>query len=134
MAIPTTYNCFSEGTEDQQLWWILEAIELNTTDIVSAINSSSSDIVLGLEDVVSAVEDVTSAVNDNTAAVMLNAGFSIGAYDYTENTYVGSTNNLNTTVYKTGGASGTVVATLTYSYVGGAPIADNADLESVTKS
>lgn len=61
-------------------------------------------------------------------------GFSIPAFDYIAITNVGSTNNLNTVVYKSGGASGTTVATLTLAYVGGTPVADDAVLASITKS
>lgn len=50
------------------------------------------------------------------------------AHDYVEITYVGITTNINTTVYKLGGAAGTVVATLTMAYDG------SNRLTSVTRS
>ena len=43
-------------------------------------------------------------------------GFSVPPYDYIDNTYTGT--NLTTTVYKRGGASGTVVGTVTMTYDG----------------
>ena len=43
-------------------------------------------------------------------------GFFIPEYDYIDNTYTGT--NLTTTVYKRGGASGTVVGTVTMTYDG----------------
>ena len=43
-------------------------------------------------------------------------GFGIPPYDYIANTYTG--NNVTTTVYRRGGASGTIVATLTMTYDG----------------
>jgi hypothetical protein len=58
-------------------------------------------------------------------------GFGIPEYDSVELTYVGSTNNLSTVVYK---RATTTVATLTFSYVGGAPGADDADIATVTRS
>jgi hypothetical protein len=41
------------------------------------------------------------------------------------------TNNLDTVVYKEGTAT---VATLTFTYVGGTPGADDADIATITKS
>jgi len=61
-------------------------------------------------------------------------GFNIPQFDYVDIAYVGSTNNINTVTYKEGGASGTTVATLTFTYIGGVPSADDADIATVTKS
>lgn len=61
------------------------------------------------------------------------AGFAIPEFDYFICTYVGSTNNIATTVYKTGGAGGTTVATLTFTYIA-AGAADDDDIATVTKS
>lgn len=47
---------------------------------------------------------------------MVDGGLPVPAYDYLENTYSGS--NLTQTVYKLGGASGTVVATAVMTYDG----------------
>ena len=58
-------------------------------------------------------------------------GFGIPEFDSTELNYVGSTNNLNTVVYK---KSNTTVATLTFTYVGGTPSADDAKIATVTRS
>jgi hypothetical protein len=58
-------------------------------------------------------------------------GFGIPEYDSVELTYVGSTNNLSTVVYK---RSTTTVATLNFTYTGGTPVADDADIATVTKS
>jgi len=49
-------------------------------------------------------------------------------------TYVGTTNNLDTVVYRRGGPNGTVVVTVTYTYVGGTPITDNARIATITKT
>lgn len=62
------------------------------------------------------------------------AGLNIPQHDYISVSYVGSTNNINTVIYKEGGASGTTVATLNFTYVGGTPSADDADIATVTKS
>lgn len=61
-------------------------------------------------------------------------GLDIPQHDYIELDYVGTTNNLATVTYREGGASGTVVATLTFTYVGGTPSSNDADIETVTKS
>jgi hypothetical protein len=53
-------------------------------------------------------------------------GFSVPAYDYISLTYSGTT--LTGVVYKTGGAGGTTLATLTLAYDG------SNNLTSVTKS
>jgi hypothetical protein len=73
------------------------------------------------------------SVDENTARVVL-AADSPGAplnYDTVELTYVGSTNNLNTVVYK---LATVTVQTLTFTYVGGTPSTDNAKIASVVKS
>lgn len=58
-------------------------------------------------------------------------GFGIPEYDSVDLNYVGSTNNLDTVVYK---KSTTTVATLTFSYVGGVPSTDDAKIDTITKS
>jgi hypothetical protein len=62
------------------------------------------------------------------------AGLDIPQHDYIDLNYVGTTNNLSTVLYKDGGASGTTVATLTFTYVGGTPATDDAKLDTVTRS
>ena len=61
-------------------------------------------------------------------------GLNIPQHDYISVSYYGSTNNIQTVVYKEGGASGTTVATLTLSYTTNPPTTDNAKLSAVTKS
>ena len=61
-------------------------------------------------------------------------GFNIPQFDYVDIAYVGSTNNINTVTYTEGGASGTTVATLTFTYVGGVPSTDDAKIDTITKS
>jgi hypothetical protein len=58
-------------------------------------------------------------------------GFGIPEYDSIDLNYVGSTNNLDTVVYK---KSATTVATLTFTYIGGTPAADDADIATVTRT
>jgi len=62
------------------------------------------------------------------------AGFNIPQHDFVDLNYVGSTNNLDTVVYKEGGASGQTVATLTFTYIGGTPAADDAKIDTITRS
>lgn len=61
------------------------------------------------------------------------AGSGIPLYDYQAFTYIGSTNNISTIVYKSGGSGGTTVATQTFTYVGAG--AANDDLvATITRS
>lgn len=71
----------------------------------------------------------------DTEGVALSNGvtFNIPKFDYHAISYVGSTNNIATQVFKTGGAGGTTVATLTYAYVG-AGAADDDLISSITQS
>lgn len=62
------------------------------------------------------------------------AGFNIPQHDFVDLNYVGSTNNLDTVVYKEGGASGQTVATLAFTYIGGTPAADDAKIDTITRS
>ena len=67
------------------------------------------------------------------AAQLNNGGRSIitEKYDEIDISYHGSTNNISTVVYS---LEGVVVATLTISYVGGVPSADDALISNVIKS
>jgi hypothetical protein len=59
------------------------------------------------------------------------AGLDIPQHTEVELNYVSTTNNLSSVVYKEGA---TTVATLTFTYVGGAPGADDARIATVTRS
>ena len=59
------------------------------------------------------------------------AGLDIPQHTEVELNYVSTTNNLSSVVYKEGT---TTVATLTFSYVGGTPGADDARIATVTRS
>jgi hypothetical protein len=84
-------------------------------------------------DQIEAKQDVTNALLTTTSADLAAtkasaasiAGMAIPANDYISLSYTGA--NLTSVVYKSGGASGTTVATLTLDYSG-------SDLISVTKS
>ena len=84
-------------------------------------------------DQIEAKQDVTNALLTTTAADLAAtkssaasiAGMAIPANDYIALSY--TSGNLTGVVYKSGGASGTTVATLTLAYTG-------SDLVSVTKS
>jgi hypothetical protein len=79
-------------------------------------------------------QDTTNAILTTTAADVASLkvsntkvpGFSLPTYDYISCSYTGS--NLTGVVYKSGGSSGTTVATLTLGYDG------SNNLTSVTKS
>jgi hypothetical protein len=62
------------------------------------------------------------------------AGLNIPQHDHVALAYVSTTNNLATVTYKEGGSGGQTVATLTFTYVGGAPTTDDADIATVTRS
>ena len=62
------------------------------------------------------------------------AGLNIPEHNYISFTYYGATNNAQTVTYREGGASGTVVATVTFTYVTQPPTVDNTPLATVTRS
>lgn len=69
------------------------------------------------------VEVIDIPLNAKTASSLVTVPF-----DYIELAYVGATTDIDTVIYKSGGAAGTTVATLTLGY-------DGSDrLTSVTKS
>jgi hypothetical protein len=49
-------------------------------------------------------------------------------------TYHGATNNAATVTYREGGATGTIVATVTFTYTTQPPTVDNTPLATVTRS
>lgn len=65
-------------------------------------------------------------INSGTHPITTVTGLIIPGHDFVDYSYTGS--NLTQIVYKTGGSSGTVVATLTIAYDG------NNRITSVTKS
>ena len=62
------------------------------------------------------------------------AGLNIPQHDYIAFTYYGATNNAQTVTYREGGASGTVGATVTFTYVTQPPTVDSTPLATVTRS
>lgn len=62
------------------------------------------------------------------------AGLNIPQHDHVSIAYFGATNNPQTVTYKEGGSGGQTVATLTFTYVGGTPSSDDADIATVTRS
>jgi hypothetical protein len=63
------------------------------------------------------------------------AGLNIPQHDAVAISYHGSTNNISTVIYKTGGSSGATVATLTFAHTPTQPpTSDDAKLASVTRS
>jgi hypothetical protein len=74
---------------------------------------------------VAVVSDSNTSVSIGGPILESIAGMEIPAHDYISLSYTGT--NLTGVVYKTGGAGGTTVATLTLAYTGN-------QLDSVTKS
>lgn len=70
----------------------------------------------------------------NNVNVKNTPGFGIPEYDFTALTYVGTTNNLDSVTYRLGGASGTTVGVLAFTYVGGTPSANDALVATVTRT
>lgn len=68
-----------------------------------------------------------------SAAAPVVPGFALPAYDYFAIAYIGATNNISTITYKTGGAAGTTVAVLTFTYVA-AGAADDDKVATCTLS
>ena len=62
------------------------------------------------------------------------AGLNIPQHDFIAFTYYGATNNAQTVTYREGGASGTVVATVTFAYVTQPPTVDNTPVATATRS
>ena len=62
------------------------------------------------------------------------AGLNIPQHDFISFAYHGATNNAATVTYREGGASGTVVATVTFTYTIQPPTVDNTPLATVTRS
>ena len=91
----------------------------NVTKGSGAVDSNTQRVTLASDG--PGVANLTT-IATNTSRV---PGFSLPAYDYISMSY--TSGNVTGVVYKTGGASGTTVATLTLAYSG-------SDLASVTKS
>ena len=62
------------------------------------------------------------------------AGLNIPQHDHVACTYYSGTNNLQTVTYREGGAAGTVVATVNFTYTVQPPTANDALLLNVTRS
>jgi len=62
------------------------------------------------------------------------AGLNIPQHDYISFAYYGSSNNAQTVTYREGGASGTVVATVNFTYTTQPPTVDSTPLATVTRS
>lgn len=106
---------------------ILTAIAGVTLGASDAADDPGSDAAKAI-----AVQGVT---NGKPVSVIVKNGssFSILPFNYMAFTYVGSTNNIATQVFKSGGAGGTTVATLTYTYVASGA-ADDDDIATITQS
>jgi len=61
------------------------------------------------------------------------AGLNIPEHDYIKFDYYGSTNNAYLVTYREGGATGAIVASVTFTYVTQPPTVDNTPLATVTR-
>lgn len=79
------------------------------------------------------LNDIDQSLSTTGITVKNGSSFSIPAFNYQAFTYVGSTNNISTQVFKSGGSGGTTVATLTFTYVN-AGVANDDNISSITQS
>jgi hypothetical protein len=93
----------------------LDALELNTDQVEGKLDTTNALLTTTAADL--------AVVKGNSTKV---PGFNLPSYDYISCAY--TSGNVTGVVYKTGGASGTTVATLTLTYDG------SNNLTSVTKS
>ena len=72
-------------------------------------------------------------MNPNIAVRNL-PGFGIPEFDHVDiSDRVGATNNINIASYKKGGASGTLVGRLQFTYIGGTPTSNDAEIATVDR-
>jgi len=109
------YNAVDESGKLQVGGVALDALELNTDQVEGKLDTTNAILTTTAAD--------TALIKANSTKV---PGFSLPAYDYISCSYTGS--NLTGVVYKSGGSSGSTVATLTLTYDG------SNNLTSVTKS
>jgi len=124
------YNTIDASGKIQVGGVTLEPLELNTTnalltvisaDLASTTNNPLTDTQLRATPIAVSSSSLET-IATNTASI---AGMAIPPNDFISLSYTGA--NLTGVVYKTGGAGGTTVATLTLAYSG-------SNLISVTKS
>ncbi len=109
------YNAVDESGKLQVGGVALDALELNTDQVEGKLDTTNAILTTTAAD--------TALIKANSTKV---PGFSLPSYDYISCSYAGS--NLTGVVYKSGGSSGSTVATLTLTYDG------SNNLTSVTKS
>jgi hypothetical protein len=109
----------AQSVSNNRLFDVIQIADSNG----NIIDPASGDLVLNGNVTVGGEMEIK---NDSGNPVPIVAGLSIPKHDYVSLSYTGS--NLTGVVYKTGGAGGTTVATLTLAYNG------NNNLTSVTKS
>lgn len=95
---------------------------------LTAINSNTTGLATEAkqDDEITAINQVDTdllAFSAKTASALVSDPF-----DYQDITYVGATTDIDQVIYKTGGAAGTIIATLTMGYDG------SNRLTSVTRS
>ena len=128
---PTKFDSTGLATSANQVSEIaqLTAINANTDGIegtLTAIGGYVDQIEAGQTTAQASLDSIdadAAELNLKSAAALVHE-----PHDYKAITYVGATTNISTVVHKLGGASGTVVATLTMGYDG------SNRLTSVTKT
>lgn len=100
----------------------LQPLQTNASgDLLVEINTETSGLATLAEQ--QAQTTLLSSIDTKTASALV-----VEAFDYQAITYVGATTDIDQVIYKSGGAGGTTVATLTMGYDG------SNRLTSVTKS
>lgn len=100
---------------------------LNANDLDKRVNGNQGEV----HTILAAILEVTEELAAVSGSIDASLGMPIPEHDYLETTLLGATNNIGTIVYKTGGSGGTVVATVTITYHGGA-VADDDEVATVT--
>lgn len=113
------------GTETRRLIVTDKGLKVDTEIVIDGdvnvgnvglVNTSETEINPATED---KQNSIISEIQDVEAEIAKMVGFEIGEYNYIALTYVAAGNGageIETVVYKTGGAGGTTVATLTLAY------------------
>jgi hypothetical protein len=104
----------------------LSSINTKTPSLGQAVMAASSPVVIASNQSAVPISAASLPLPSGAATESTLSSFSTKsassdihvAYDYRVFTYVGSTQNIDTIVYKTGGSGGTTVATQTFGYDG----------------
>lgn len=122
-----------QNTKQDNVITLLNQLTANTDDVENLITTSNTklDVLTGVDYATSLKQEKTNTLLDSITAANVNVpGFKIPPYDEIDMSYAGSTNNIETVVYKN---NSTTVFSLSFVYVTNPPTVDNALLKTVKK-